>query len=251
VIIDHYLWWIGDSRPVRILILIICYTFSNILSALHYSCIWIELDIFQRWIGDCRSVRILILIFCYTSQRYRLYLILVFESSWDIFQRWIGDYRPVRILILIFCYTSQINRRFLILIFESSWTFFRDRDSMLYKLIWSRFLGSVKAFMGLLGQTVLVGVRVLWWARHRFWPYPREFGFYFKMNPAAGEIVLVNAGNLLEIYSKIKKLPCLWSAMYKDPFPCLVLPLGCSHLNVFIDRTQFCLHVISWPLEKA
>jgi hypothetical protein len=151
VIIDHYLWWIGDSRPVRILILIICYTFSNILSALHYSCIWIELDIFQRWIGDCRSVRILILIFCYTSQRYRRYLILVFESSWDIFQRWIGDYRPVRILILIFCYTSQINRRFLILIFESSWTFFRDRDSMLYKLIWSRFLGSVQGLHGPLG----------------------------------------------------------------------------------------------------
>ena len=151
MIIDHYLWWIGDSRPVRILILIICYTFSNILSALHYSCIWIELDIFQRWIGDCRSVRILILIFCYTSQRYRRYLILVFESSWDIFQRWIGDYRPVRILILIFCYTSQINRRFLILIFESSWTFFRDRDSMLYKLIWSRFLGSVQGLHGPLG----------------------------------------------------------------------------------------------------
>jgi len=57
--------------------------------------------------------------------------------------------------------------------------------------------------MGLLGQTVSVGVRV------RFWPYPREFGFYYKMNPAAGEIVLVNAGNLFEIYSKIKKLPCL------------------------------------------
>lgn len=151
MIIDHYLWWIGDSRPVRILILIICYTFSNILSALHYSCIWIELDIFQRWIGDCRSVRILILIFCYTSQRYRRYLILVFESSWDIFQRWIGDYRPVRILILIFCYTSQINRRFLILIFESSWTFFRDRDSMLYKSIWSRFLGSVQGLHGPLG----------------------------------------------------------------------------------------------------
>lgn len=112
MIIDHYLWWIGDSRPVRILILIICYTFSNILSALHYSCIWIELDIFQRWIGDCRSVRI---------------------------------------LILIFCYTSQINRRFLILIFESSWTFFRDRDSMLYKLIWSRFLGSVQGLHGPLG----------------------------------------------------------------------------------------------------
>ena len=125
--------------------------FSNILSALPYSCIWIELDIFQRWIGDCRSVRILILIFCYTSQRYRRYLILVFESSWDIFQRWIGDYRPVRILILIFCYTSQINRRFLILIFESSWTFFRDRDSMLYKLIWSRYLGSVQGLHGPLG----------------------------------------------------------------------------------------------------
>jgi hypothetical protein len=124
--------------------------FSNI-SALPYSCIWIELDIFQRLIGDYRPVRILILIFCYTSQRYRLYLILVFESSWDIFQRWIGDYRPVRILILIFCYTSQINRRFLILIFESSWTFFRDRDSMLYKSIWSRFLGSVQGLHGPLG----------------------------------------------------------------------------------------------------
>jgi len=85
--------------------------FSNI-SALPYSCIWIELDIFQRWIGD---------------------------------------YRPVRILILIFCYTSQINRRCLILIFESSWTFFRDRDSMLYKLIWSRFLGSVQGLHGPLG----------------------------------------------------------------------------------------------------
>jgi hypothetical protein len=85
--------------------------FSKI-SALPYSCIWIELDIFQRWIGD---------------------------------------YRPVRILILIFCYTSQINRRFLILIFESSWTFFRDRDSMLYKLIWSRFLGSVQGLHGPLG----------------------------------------------------------------------------------------------------
>jgi hypothetical protein len=82
---------------------------------------------------------------------YRRYIILVFESSWDIFQRWIGDYRPVRILILIFCYTSQINRRFLILIFESSWTFFRDRDSMLYKLIWSRFLGSVQGLHGPLG----------------------------------------------------------------------------------------------------
>jgi hypothetical protein len=108
--------------------------------------------------------------------------------------------------------------------------------------------------MGLLGQAVSVGVRVLWWlrwARHRFCPYPRQFGFYYKMNPAAGEIVLANARNWIEIYSKITKIPCLWSAMYKDPFPCLVLPLGCSHLNVFIDRTQFCLHVISWPLEKS
>jgi hypothetical protein len=82
---------------------------------------------------------------------YRRYIILVFESSWTFFRGesviadqcgfwfWFFVILLKDIGVTLFLYLNRVG------------TFFRDRDSMLYKLIWSRFLGSVQGLHGPLG----------------------------------------------------------------------------------------------------